>query len=88
MAHLRTNLWDHQDIGILDSRLLKDIFSTQGIPRMLFQTLVGNSEETAISGDTLMTFVIGATAPRCVSKSQLTRGKIFSEVALDFFIRI
>ena len=53
-----------QEMGILNPTLLQQIFCTKGVPNMLFQTLVGNSEETTLSSDTLMTFLIGATSPR------------------------
>ena len=71
VAHFRVP----EESGILDPKLLKDIFSTRGIPRLLFQTLVGNSEETYISIDTLMTFLIVATSPRYVKQDE-TRLKI------------
>ena len=60
VAHFKTQ----QETGILNPTLLQQIFCTKGVPNMLFQTLVGNSEETTLSSDTLMTFLIGATSPR------------------------
>jgi hypothetical protein len=60
VAHFKAQ----QETGILNPTVLQQIFSTKGLPKLLFQTLVGNSEETTLSSDTLMTFLIGATSPR------------------------
>ena len=74
VAHFRVP----EESGILDPKLLKDIFSTRGIARLLFQTLVGNSEETYISIDTLMTFLIVATSPRYVKQDETRLNMLFS----------
>jgi len=77
VAHFKAQ----QETGILNPTLLQQIFITKGVPNMLFQTLVGNSEETTLSSDTLMTFLIGATSPRGQKRISAEEVKNF----IDYF---